>query len=129
MTGYKRDPEYYKANVCGADIMSADVTDALDMSHHRAAAFEYIWRAGRKSADTYVADLHKAIWHLQREADNADELSFALSSVRAPVAPKTVFATVDCPRCGNRGRSTGVRETRCGDCGISWEPGTKVAVD
>lgn len=47
---------------CGRGIECADISEHFD--HPRAAALEYIWRAGLKGDK--AEDLRKAIWWLQR---------------------------------------------------------------
>lgn len=56
-----------------------DIIEALDLDKdlYLGSAFQYIWRAGRKSADTKIEDLEKAIFYIkkaiQREKKENDE--------------------------------------------------------
>lgn len=49
-----------------------EVIDAIEdweLNFSRGNAVKYIARAGRKSSDTEVQDLEKALWYIQRELD------------------------------------------------------------
>ena len=55
-------------------IECIDVIDSLDLPRHRAAAFKYIWRAGRKGGpEKELEDLKKAAWYLAREIRRLEE--------------------------------------------------------
>lgn len=49
---------------------SIEVIDAIedwDLGFSLGNAIKYIARAGKKSQDTYIQDLEKAVWYLNRE--------------------------------------------------------------
>ena len=53
---------------------SIEVIDAIEdweLGFSLGNAVKYIARAGKKSAETYVQDLEKAIWYLNRELQRA----------------------------------------------------------
>jgi hypothetical protein len=50
-----------------------DVIEDWDLDFHLGNALKYICRAGKKSKDSYLEDLKKAIWYLQRKVDGLEE--------------------------------------------------------
>jgi len=54
-------PSHYVVN--GLECL--DVIESLDLNHHFACAFKYIWRAGRKTHDP-LTDIKKAVVYLER---------------------------------------------------------------
>ena len=69
------NPGHYQADVRARKlggyvrIECADVIDALDIDHHTASAFEYIWRHKHKNG---VEDLRKAKWRIERAIECAE---------------------------------------------------------
>lgn len=55
-------PSHY--NVGKIEVIEFIEDQKLD--HHRGTAVKYICRAGRKNPDTFVEDIQKAVWYLQR---------------------------------------------------------------
>ena len=55
-------PPYYQRG--GYECI--DVIEALQLPHHLAEAFAYIWRAGIKDRATEIEDLKKAQWYINR---------------------------------------------------------------
>jgi len=70
------NPGHYQADVHARKlggyvrIECADVIDALDLDHHTASAFEYIWRHLCKGG---ITDLRKAKWRLERAIERAEQ--------------------------------------------------------
>lgn len=48
-------------------IETIDFIEAKGLSYHLGNAVKYISRAGKKDKGTYVEDLKKAEWYIQRE--------------------------------------------------------------
>lgn len=60
------NPDYYKSG-------KTEVIDIVEnLSFCRGNAVKYIVRAGRKSKNTEVEDLRKALWYIQREIDRLE---------------------------------------------------------
>lgn len=51
------------------DIECVDVAE--NFTYNLGSAIKYIWRSGHK--DNAVIDLHKAIWHINREIDSIEK--------------------------------------------------------
>ena len=82
-------PEYYK----GQTIEVIDTIEDWDLNHHRASALQYVVRAGRKSKDTEIEDLEKAIWWLKREVKrltkpDGEQLGFDFKNIQLEDEPK-----------------------------------------
>lgn len=58
-------PSHYTSG--SIEVIDAIEDWGLDIDHYRACAVKYIARAGRKNPDTFVEDLKKAVWYLERE--------------------------------------------------------------
>jgi hypothetical protein len=58
-------PPHYNAG----KIEVIDAIEDWELNFSRGNAIKYIARAGRKSSDTEIQDLEKAIWYIQRELD------------------------------------------------------------
>lgn len=48
------------------------IIEAKDLTFHTGNVVKYILRAGRKPGTTYVEDLKKAAWYLQREIERCE---------------------------------------------------------
>lgn len=66
----QRQPYYSVTTRDGNTVECLDVAEALSLNLLVGQAFQYIWRAGRKSPETYKNDLEKALFYIQREIDN-----------------------------------------------------------
>ena len=55
-------PSYY----CDGGIETIDFIEAKNLCYHLASAVKYISRAGKKSKDTEIEDLKKAVWYIKR---------------------------------------------------------------
>jgi hypothetical protein len=51
-----------------AGVKCADITDHFNFN--LGCAIKYIWRAGKKEKESYIKDLKKARWYLNREIEN-----------------------------------------------------------
>ena len=51
----------------GARAECIEIIEDLQMDFHRANAFKYLWRAGKKDPKREIQDLEKAIWYLSRK--------------------------------------------------------------
>lgn len=72
-------PPHYK---CGV-IEVIDFIEDQKFNYHRGNAVKYVCRAGRKSVETEIQDLEKAIWYLNREIKRlkaVGQFSFAISA-------------------------------------------------
>lgn len=58
-------PEHYRTG----GIETIDFIEAKQLDYHLGNAVKYITRAGKKDPNTYVEDLQKAIWYIQRKID------------------------------------------------------------
>ena len=65
------------------NIEVIDYIEDKDLNFNLGNAVKYISRAGRKCKDTYIEDLQKAVWYLEREIqrdskinDNSDKFKF-----------------------------------------------------
>lgn len=45
------------------------VLEAWDLCFHKSNALKYIYRSGKKSKETEIKDLEKAVWYIQRKID------------------------------------------------------------
>lgn len=61
----KTNPDYYKS----AGFEAIDIIESYELNFSLGNALKYILRAGKKSKNK-TEDLNKAIWYLQREAQN-----------------------------------------------------------
>jgi len=60
----KINPEHYFSR--DKSLEAIDVIEAFELDFHRASAFQYIIRAGKKPGVTFSTDIKKAIWFLER---------------------------------------------------------------
>ena len=53
------------------DIECLDVIEALGLDEdlYHGSAFQYVWRAGKKSPETKIEDLEKGMFYLQKVID------------------------------------------------------------
>jgi hypothetical protein len=58
-------PPHYNAG----KIEVIDAIEDWELNFSRGNAIKYIARAGRKSTETEIQDLEKAVWYVQRELD------------------------------------------------------------
>lgn len=65
-----------------------------NLDFHRANAVKYICRAGLKNPETEVEDLEKAIWYLNRKAENLR----AAKEGREPIRPNAMNPIKPTPR-------------------------------
>ena len=61
-------PDHYTSG----GIETIDFIEAKEFNFRLGNAIKYITRAGRKDSETYVDDLRKAIWYLNREIAKRD---------------------------------------------------------
>jgi len=61
-------PNHYTAG--GVEVI--DFIEAKDFNYRLGNAIKYISRAGKKDPKTYVQDLQKAIWYIEREIKKHD---------------------------------------------------------
>ena len=54
-------------------IETIDYIEDKNLSYHLGNAVKYISRAGKKDKDTYIQDLQKAIWYLNREIERYEK--------------------------------------------------------
>lgn len=52
-----------------------DYIEDKDLNFNLGNAVKYISRAGRKYEDTYVEDLQKAVWYIQREIQRVSKIN------------------------------------------------------
>jgi hypothetical protein len=57
-------PAHYTA---GRKIEPIDVIEDWELGYHLGNALKYISRAGRKEGSSFVVDISKAIWYLERK--------------------------------------------------------------
>jgi NTP pyrophosphatase (non-canonical NTP hydrolase) len=70
MTGDPIRPAHYRAVTAdGIELQAVDVSEAFGLNHHKATAWEYIARAGKKASQREEVDIAKARWWLDRELD------------------------------------------------------------
>jgi len=62
-------PSHYQSD---AGIEVIDVIEAYGLGFCLGNAIKYVLRAGRKNAETYVEDLKKARWYIDREIQRAE---------------------------------------------------------
>ena len=62
-------PTHYESTVPGIECI--EVVEHFD--YCRGNAIKYIWRAGKKSKETEIEDLQKAIWYLQESIRMLEE--------------------------------------------------------
>ena len=111
------NPSHYQADVRARTrggyvrIECADVIDALDIDHHTASAFEYIWRHKRKNG---VEDLRKAKWRIERAIEAIER---AEQKEITPL-PFTGLAWKYCALCGTCNDNTKPIRS-CWKCGTS----------
>ena len=60
-------PDHYKAG----GIETIDSIEAKGLSYHLGNVVKYVSRAGKKDGNSYLQDLQKAEWYLQRAINNA----------------------------------------------------------
>ena len=60
-------PDHYKAG----GIETIDFIEAKGLSYHLGNVVKYVSRAGKKDGNSYLQDLQKAEWYLQRAINNA----------------------------------------------------------
>ena len=61
------EPKHYQVTINGNKVECLEIIEELGMNLNRGSAFQYIWRAGIKNKDTYLEDLKKARFYLDRE--------------------------------------------------------------
>ena len=59
-------PRHYNSS----SIQPIDVTEDWELCFHLGNCVKYICRAGLKNKDTYIEDLKKARWYLDRKINN-----------------------------------------------------------
>jgi len=57
------NPKHYTSHPSG--IEAIEVTQFMNFCLGN--AMKYLWRAGKKDADSEITDLKKAIWYIERE--------------------------------------------------------------
>ncbi len=65
------DPVHSPAHYTSGGVETIDFIEAKALNYHLGNAVKYISRAGRKSPGTYVEDLQKARWYLDRAIERA----------------------------------------------------------
>lgn len=65
MTELINHPSHYRGN----KYEVIDIIDDYNLNFNIGNACKYILRAGKKSKDTYVQDLNKAMWYINREIE------------------------------------------------------------
>lgn len=66
----KNDPVNHPNHYCEGGIEVLDAIEAWKLPYHLGNAVKYIARAGKKSQDTYLQDLQKAQFYLNRFINN-----------------------------------------------------------
>lgn len=63
----------YHYGGCGNPYETINVIEAWDLGFCLGNAVKYISRAGKKSSDTEIEDLKKAIWYINRRIQELNE--------------------------------------------------------
>ena len=56
-------PKHYTSDPSGVECIEISENWSFCLGN----ALKYLWRSGKKDADTSIQDLEKAIWYIQRE--------------------------------------------------------------
>lgn len=59
-------PSHYQGTIECIDAMVAAYGKANTANFCQINAFKYVWRAGKKTNNTQVQDLKKAVWYLNK---------------------------------------------------------------
>lgn len=62
-------PQHYQSEK-GIEVI--DVTDAFDLDFCLGNAVKYILRAGKKSTETEIEDLRKAVWYINHYIERVE---------------------------------------------------------
>lgn len=69
MNEVEHPKHYTQFKVNGAPVECIDVIEALNLPHHIACAFKYLWRYRDKGG---LKDLRKAAWYILRYCDKEE---------------------------------------------------------
>ncbi len=72
----------YHYGGCGNPYETINVIEAWDLGFCLGNAVKYISRAGKKSSDTEIEDLKKAIWYIERRIQELNENDMSKGMLR-----------------------------------------------
>lgn len=67
------DPVNHPAYYTDGNIEVIDFIEDKNLGYHLGNAVKYISRAGKKSKDTEIQDLKKAVWYINRRIEKLEE--------------------------------------------------------
>lgn len=67
------DPVNHPAYYTDGNIEVIDFIEDKNLGYHLGNAVKYISRAGKKSRDTEIQDLQKAVWYINRRIEKLEE--------------------------------------------------------
>lgn len=67
------DPVNHPSYYTDGNIEVIDFIEDKNLGYHLGNAVKYISRAGKKSKDTEIQDLKKAVWYINRRIEKLEE--------------------------------------------------------
>lgn len=67
------DPVNHPSYYTDGNIEVIDFIEDKNLGYHLGNAVKYISRAGKKSKDTEIQDLNKAVWYINRRIEKLEE--------------------------------------------------------